>query len=164
MCTRTASPERTLRCQLRNEDALNGCEPEVFEDKQLSVDIFAIAPAGSKESKRRGSAEAGLSTTFAVGRRADVSLPKGPAGERGDHRASWPRDAMVRRGDDVLVESVVRTRKVGHFFPGGTIDASTSGLNCRPRMIKGRRFSGAARLRMMAKAGRSGATFTNRTD
>jgi Tfp pilus assembly protein PilF len=30
---------------------------------------------------------------------------------------------MVRRGDDVLVEVVVRTRKVGHFFPGGTIDA-----------------------------------------
>jgi Flp pilus assembly protein TadD len=29
----------------------------------------------------------------------------------------------VRRGDDVLVEVVVRTRKVGHFFPGGTIDA-----------------------------------------
>jgi tetratricopeptide (TPR) repeat protein len=29
----------------------------------------------------------------------------------------------VRRGDDVLVDVVVRTRKVGHFFPGGTVDA-----------------------------------------
>ena len=32
-------------------------------------------------------------------------------------------DAAVRRGDDVLVDVVVRTRKVGHFFPGGTVDA-----------------------------------------
>jgi hypothetical protein len=32
-------------------------------------------------------------------------------------------DATVRRGDDVRVDVVVRTRNVGHFFPGGTIDA-----------------------------------------
>ena len=31
--------------------------------------------------------------------------------------------ASVRRGDTVRVEVVVRTRKVGHFFPGGTVDA-----------------------------------------
>src|SRR4029453_6098152 len=30
---------------------------------------------------------------------------------------------VVRRGDTVRVEVVVRTRKVGHFFPGGTVDA-----------------------------------------
>jgi tetratricopeptide (TPR) repeat protein len=29
----------------------------------------------------------------------------------------------VRRGDSVRVEVVVRTRKVGHFFPAGTVDA-----------------------------------------
>src|SRR4029077_8902229 len=29
----------------------------------------------------------------------------------------------VRRGDEVLGDVVVRTRKVGHFFPGGTVDA-----------------------------------------
>ena len=32
-------------------------------------------------------------------------------------------DAAVRRGDSVRIEVVVRTRKVGHFFPGGTVDA-----------------------------------------
>jgi len=31
--------------------------------------------------------------------------------------------AAVRQGDDVRVDVVVRTRKVGHFFPGGTVDA-----------------------------------------
>jgi cytochrome c-type biogenesis protein CcmH/NrfG len=30
---------------------------------------------------------------------------------------------MVRRGDTVRVDVVVRTRKLGHFFPGGTVDA-----------------------------------------
>jgi Flp pilus assembly protein TadD len=29
----------------------------------------------------------------------------------------------VRRGEEVRVDVVVRTRKVGHFFPGGTVDA-----------------------------------------
>ena len=32
-------------------------------------------------------------------------------------------NAAVRRGDSVRVDVVVRTRKVGHFFPGGTVDA-----------------------------------------
>ena len=32
-------------------------------------------------------------------------------------------DAAVRRGESVRLEVVVRTRKVGHFFPGGTVDA-----------------------------------------
>jgi tetratricopeptide (TPR) repeat protein len=31
--------------------------------------------------------------------------------------------ATVRRGESVRVEVVVRTRKVGHFFPAGTVDA-----------------------------------------
>jgi tetratricopeptide (TPR) repeat protein len=31
--------------------------------------------------------------------------------------------ATVARGESVRVEVVVRTRKVGHFFPGGTVDA-----------------------------------------
>jgi len=32
-------------------------------------------------------------------------------------------EVAVRRGESVRVEVVVRTRKVGHFFPGGTVDA-----------------------------------------
>src|SRR6266403_1798847 len=65
-----------------------------------------------------------LSTTFAVGEESDVSLPKGPAGEVRPVTAPIDRtDAAVRRGDDTRVDVVVRTRKVGHFFPGGTVDA-----------------------------------------
>ncbi len=32
-------------------------------------------------------------------------------------------DAALRRGDTARLEVVVRTRRVGHFFPGGTVDA-----------------------------------------
>src|ERR1700719_2149013 len=97
-----------------------------LQDKQLSVDIFAISPA-EKETSAPVRSEIGrpeLSTTFAVGEESDISLPKGPSGEVRPITAPIDRtDAAVRRGDDARVDVVVRTRKVGHFFPGGTIDA-----------------------------------------
>jgi len=65
-----------------------------------------------------------LSTTFAVGEEADVTSPQGPKGEARPITAPLGRvQASVRRGDDYWVDVVVRTRKVGHFFPGGTVDA-----------------------------------------
>jgi Flp pilus assembly protein TadD len=97
-----------------------------LQDKQVTVDIFAISPAGKQETegKTGGYANQELSTTFAVGEEAESSLPKGTAGEARPITAPLGRvDASVRRGDDVLVDVVVRTRKVGHFFPGGTVDA-----------------------------------------
>jgi len=97
-----------------------------LQDKQLSVDIFAVSPA-EKETKAPVRAESGrpeLSTTFAVGEESDISLPQGPAGEVRPITAPIDRTvAAVRRGDDARVDVVVRTRKVGHFFPGGTVDA-----------------------------------------
>jgi tetratricopeptide (TPR) repeat protein len=97
-----------------------------LEDKQLSVDIFAISPAGKETnaSVRGGGAAPEIATTFAVGEESDISGPKGPAGEVRPITAPIDRtDAAVRRGDYVRVDVVVRTRKVGHFFPGGTVDA-----------------------------------------
>ncbi len=37
----------------------------------------------------------------------------------------------VRRGDTVRVEVVVRTKRVGHFFPGGTVDAYDTWLELK---------------------------------
>jgi Flp pilus assembly protein TadD len=97
-----------------------------LQDKQLSADIFAISPADKETSATPGS-EMGkpeIATTFAVGEESDTSLPKGPAGEVRPITAPIDRtEAAVRRGDDTRVDVVVRTRKVGHFFPGGTVDA-----------------------------------------
>lgn len=97
-----------------------------LQDKQVSVDIFAISPAGKETEQQPGSRnpKLELSTSFGVGEESDLSLPKGPAGEARPITAPLGRvDASVRKGDDVRVDVVVRTRKVGHFFPGGTIDA-----------------------------------------
>jgi tetratricopeptide (TPR) repeat protein len=97
-----------------------------LQDKQLSVDIFAISPAGneSNQAVRNETGKPEISTTFAVGEESDTSLPKGPAGEVRPITAPIDRtNAAVRRGDDTRVDVVVRTRKVGHFFPGGTVDA-----------------------------------------
>jgi Flp pilus assembly protein TadD len=110
-----------------NQDAeQSGLSQKFLQDKQLSVDIFALSPAGGaiQQPGVGKGYRPELSTAFAVGEEADTSLPKGPAGEARAITAPLGRvDATVRRGDDVRVDVVVRTRKVGHFFPGGTIDA-----------------------------------------
>jgi Flp pilus assembly protein TadD len=98
-----------------------------LKDKQLTVDIFAIGPS-------LGASDAGtmlpggeLSTTFAVGEEGGMegALPRGGASRQATPiTAPLNRvDAAVRRGDTSRVDVVVRTRKVGHFFPGGTVDA-----------------------------------------
>jgi tetratricopeptide (TPR) repeat protein len=95
-----------------------------LQDKQLSVDIFALSPGQASAEPSNRAFRPELSTTFAVGEEAETSLPKGPAGEARAITAPLGRvDAAVRRGHDLRVDVVVRTRKVGHFFPGGTIDA-----------------------------------------
>src|SRR5437899_1141606 len=120
-----------------------------LQDKQLSVDIFAISPAGKEMSSpvRGELGKQELSTTFAVGEESEASLPKGPAGELRAITAPIDRtDAAVRRGDDVRVDVVVRTRKVGHFFPGGTIDAFDVWLELQATDEKGQTIFWSGRV------------------
>ena len=122
-------PGANTAVPMANEDKTQlELSQKFLQDKQLSVDIFAVSPAGKEvQEAAAGGGKAGrpeLSTTFAVGEEAEATLPTGPAGEARPITAPLGRvDAAVRRGDDVRVDVVVRTRKVGHFFPGGTIDA-----------------------------------------
>lgn len=92
----------------------------------VSVDIFAIGP--SLGAIDHGAMVPGgeLSTTFAVGEEGsmDSFVPQGAHRDVGPITAPLDRaDPAVRRGDTVRVDVVVRTKKVGHFFPGGTVDA-----------------------------------------
>jgi len=110
-----------------NEDAQQmEVSKRFLQDKQVTVDIFAVSPA---EKENAGLAASGamrpeLSTSFGVGEEAEVLTPTGEAGEvRPITAPLGVVDVAVRRGDDVRVDVVVRTRKVGHFFPGGTVDA-----------------------------------------
>ena len=110
-----------------NEDAQQlETSKHFLQDKQLTVDIFAVSPAGKENAGTTagGGMRPELSTSFGVGEEADVLTATGAAGEVRPITAPLGAvDAAVRRGDDVRVDVVVRTRKVGHFFPGGTIDA-----------------------------------------
>jgi Flp pilus assembly protein TadD len=111
-----------------NEDPEQLAQSVKFlQDKQVTVDVFGISPAAKEIVHPAATPLANaqeLSTTFAVGEEADVTSPQGPKGEARPITAPLGRvNASVRRGDDYLVDVVVRTRKVGHFFPGGTVDA-----------------------------------------
>ena len=103
---------------------------EDFLKGAVSVDIFALAqePAESAEEVTpagRGEAPQ-LSSTFAVGEESSAGLAGTGVSGLPVAQLIAPLgrvQASVRRGDTVRVEVVVRTRKVGHFFPGGTVDA-----------------------------------------
>jgi len=103
---------------------------EFLKGNVVSIDIFGLVPgedpgATPLEVRPAAGAEPRLASTFAVGEEggnlgaaasvlreaAPVVAPLGKA------------DAALRRGDSARVEVVVRTRNIGHFFPGGTVDA-----------------------------------------
>jgi tetratricopeptide (TPR) repeat protein len=118
-----------------NQDQAQLDATEKFlQDKQVSVDIFAITPDSEKTNTNAAARVAtapALETTFAVGEESDTPGPPGAGGA--SEESSGPAApvtgplnrvaAAVRRGDTTRVDVVVRTRKVGHFFPGGTVDA-----------------------------------------
>jgi tetratricopeptide (TPR) repeat protein len=106
---------------------------DFLRDKQISVDIFAMTPGAPKAEQaevkeirnRATSEEQHIASMFAVGEEsASYGATQGfitkPVEVIGP--LNQVANATVRRGDSMRVEVVVRTRKVGHFFPGGTVD------------------------------------------
>ena len=99
---------------------------EFLKTDVVSVDVFGLARGDDAAAPERTltQAEPRLASTFAVGeeggnlgastavitRPVEVIAPLDKA------------DAALRRGDTARLEVVVRTRKIGHFFPGGTVD------------------------------------------
>ena len=130
-CTRTASRRPTRRCRSSNGD-----------HEQLAR--HAGVPEGRRGERRHLRPRAGRGAGAARRERARRRAPSrgSPApsrsGEEGGNlgaAASVLRDAApvvaplgkvdaaLRRGESARVDVVVRTRKIGHFFPGGTVDA-----------------------------------------
>jgi len=102
----------------------------------LSVDIFALSPA-RPQLKPGVANQSDLSTTFAVGEEAETKITPGEA-DLMPVTAPLNRVApVVRRGDTVRVDVVVRTKKIGHFFPGGTVDAYDTWLELKATDDKG---------------------------
>jgi tetratricopeptide (TPR) repeat protein len=119
---------------------------EQFLKGALSVDIFALAEEPQGEMPGVGpTGPAGegpqLSSSFAVGEESSAGMAAPGAGVIQTAKLMAPINrgaARVRRGDTVRVEVVVRTRKLGHFFPGGTVDAFDCWLELRAHDGKGR--------------------------
>ena len=105
---------------------------DFLKDGQVTMDVFGLvrAPedAGPAAVTRPSAAAAGeqrLSSTFAIGEESmNFGAARGFIAEPLPVIAPLDKvNAVVRRGESVRLEVVVRTRKVGHFFPGGTVDA-----------------------------------------
>src|SRR5437667_266302 len=110
---------------------------DFLKDKLLSVDIFALSPERG-ELKAAVAGQSELATTFAVGEEAETKISAEGQGEVSPVTAPLNRvQPVVRRGDTVRVDVVVRTKKIGHFFPGGTVDAYDTWLELKGADDKG---------------------------
>ena len=121
-----------------NEDAPQLKLTENFlKNGALTVDIFALSPAQAPLKPGAGT-QSELATTFAVGEEAESKVNAETSG--GATPVTAPLNLVqpaLRRGDTVRVDVVVRTKKVGHFFPGGTVDAYDTWLELKGTDDKG---------------------------
>src|SRR5262249_35584256 len=110
----------------RDRDQMAATE-QFLKSGFITVDIFAVSPVkeqpGQPAMLRRTGEGPQLMSTFAVGEEAEQ-----PANalirEVGEIAAPIDRaGARLQPGATARVDVVVRTRKIGHFFPGGTVDA-----------------------------------------
>ena len=106
----------------------------------VSVDIFAVSPVkdtGTAMVRRTGEGPRAM-TGFAVGEEAEQG---GNAVIREVGQVAAPIDhsgIQLEPGSTARVDVVVRTRKVGHFFPGGTVDAQDVWLELQAKDADGR--------------------------
>jgi len=120
-----------------NGDAVQLKASEDFlKNAILSVDIFALSP--EQGDRKAASVQNDLSTTFAVGEESEAKVTGGSGAEAAPVSAPLNRvQPALRRGDTVRVDVVVRTKKIGHFFPGGTVDAYDTWLELKGTDDKG---------------------------
>ena len=111
-----------------NEDATQlKLTQDFLKNGQVSVDVFALVrgAGGSADATRSPGSEPMAASTFAVGEES-ANFGAGRAFAAAPTEVVAPIDGsnvVVKRGESVRVDVVVRTRNVGHFFPGGTVDA-----------------------------------------
>ena len=121
-------PGANLALAVVNHDEEQRKATEAFlKSGFMTVDIFALSPiteqAGETKMVRRKAEAPDTMSTFAVGEEAEHT---GPAVIREVGQLAAPIDragAKLIPGQTARVDVVVRTRKIGHFFPGGTVDS-----------------------------------------
>ncbi len=138
----------TAVASVNRDDAQLRATEEGLKSGFITVDIFAASPATappSASARRPGDAPT-LASTFAVGEEAEQS---GPVTLREVGKLAAPLDGpgvCFQPGSTVRVDAVVRTRKIGHFFPGGTVDGFDVWLEFAARDAKGRVLAWSGRI------------------
>lgn len=129
-----------------------------LQDKALSIDIFALrrqkggagkAPAAGSAQTRKGPGD----TPRAASLNGDENGPLTAAANAPtlDETLTAPLNrggagAALRRGESPLIDVVVRTLKLGHAFPGGTIDAVDCWVELEAKDETGRVFYHSGKL------------------
>jgi tetratricopeptide (TPR) repeat protein len=123
---------------------------QFLESGFITVDLFAATPVeeekGQTEMRRRSTDALAPASTFAVGEEAETP---GNVMLRELGKIAAPLDAPGLRfepGQTVRVDAAVRTRKIGHFFPAGTVDAFDVWLELQARDATGRIIAWSGRV------------------
>src|SRR6266850_7974687 len=136
-------PGANMAVTTANRDhAQMGAVERFLKSGFITVDIFAVSPVDEKASQtamvRRSGEGPQLMTGSAVGEEAEQS---GNVVIREVGKLTAPIDragAAIQPGSTARVDVVVRTRKIGHFFPGGTLDSFDIWLELQAKDAEGK--------------------------
>ena len=124
------SGERTPRCLPQTRTPSSSRSREDFLRRGASAWIFLRLSPAPAQLKPGAVSQSELSTTFAVGEEAETRIVPGRKAKALPVTAPLNRaQPAVRRGDTVRVDVVVRTRKIGHFFPAARWMPTIPGSN-----------------------------------
>jgi len=119
----------------RDDSQLKATE-DFLQSGFITVDIFAASPVEDEKRQAamlRRNDSPRTNSTFAVGEEAEQP---GDVVIREVGKIAAPLNssaAQLESGSTVRVDVVVRTKKIGHFFPGGTVDAFDAWLELQAR-------------------------------
>ena len=144
-------PGANMAVSFANRDqAQMGAVERFLKSGFITVDIFAVSPVEESGKQtvmvRRAGDQAQAMTAAPVGEEAEQA---GPAVIREVGRLAAPIDrtgAAVKAGTTARVDVVVRTRKIGHFFPGGTLDSFDIWLELQARDAAGKTIYWSGRV------------------
>ncbi|MDQ1473456.1 MAG: hypothetical protein QOJ99_4936, partial [Bryobacterales bacterium] len=135
-----------------NNDTVQLAEEVKFlQSGFMTVDLFAASPVEETKGQvqtRRGAADnvPASQSMFGVGEEAEQN---GPVTIRDVGKVMAPLNApgvALQPGSTVRVDAVVRTKKIGHFFPAGTVDGYDVWLEFQARDASGRILAWSGRV------------------
>ena len=145
-------PAANTAIPFANNDAAQLAEEVKFlQSGFMTVDLFAVSQVDDSkpqvQTKRAGSENVPTSQSmFGVGEESDQN---GPVVIRDPGKIMAPLNApgvALQPGSNVRVDAVVRTKKIGHFFPAGTVDAYDVWLEFQARDAAGKILAWSGRV------------------